>query len=95
MSRDEDGIRWVSQPPNAETDGIFVQNEGTLISGVTSFTTVNFIGTGSGDDIVFATQNSAAPNTVVDVNIISYWIADSNGIHTTRQVGINSAIPRS
>ena len=83
-----------SQPPNAETDGIFVQNEGTLISGVTSFTTVNFIGTGSGDDIVFATQNSAAPNTVVDVNIISYWIADSNGIHTTRQVGINSAIPR-
>ena len=94
LSRDEDGIRWVSQPPNAETDGIFVQNEGTLISGVTSFTTVNFIGTGSGDDIVFATQNSAAPNTVVDVNIISYWIADSNGIHTTRQVGINSAIPR-
>jgi hypothetical protein len=94
LSRDQNGIRWVNSPPNAETDGIFVQNEGTLISGVTSFTTVNFIGTGSGDDLVFATANSASPTSIVDVSIISYWLADSNGIHTDRQVGINSAIPK-
>ena len=94
LSRDQNGIRWVSAPPDAIVDGFFVQNEGTLVSAATSFSTINFIGTGSGDDLVFATQNAADPNTIVDVSIISYWLADNNGIHTTRQVGINSAIPR-
>ena len=94
LSRDAVGIRWVAADPTAETDGIFVQNEGVLVSGATSFTTINFIGTGSGDDLVFATQNTADPNNIVDVEIISYWIADNNGIHTTRNVGIGSAIPR-
>ena len=94
LSRDQTGIRWVSAPPDAQTDGFFVQNEGTLVSAATSFSTINFIGTGSGDDLVFATQNASDPNTIVDVSIISYWLADNNGIHTTRQVGINSAIPK-
>ena len=94
LSRDAGGIRWTSQPPNAEVDGVFIQNEGVLVSAATSFSTINFIGTGSGDDLVFATQNATNPNTVVDVSIISYWLADDNGINTTRNVGIGSTIPR-
>ena len=66
LSRDNDGIRWVSAPPNATADGIFAQNEGVNI-GVGSFTTINLIGTRSGGDIVFGTD---AGSGVLDLSLI-------------------------
>ena len=92
LTRDAVGIRWISAPPNAEVDGFFVQNEGVTV-GVGSFSTMNFIGNGSGGDIVTAVVNNADTN-VVDVNIISYWLSNASGINTTASVGINSASPR-
>ena len=70
LSRDQTGIRWVSAADTV-TDGFFVQNEGTLVSAATSFGTINFIGTGSGDDLVLLLV-SADPNTIVDA--VSYHI---------------------
>ena len=89
LSRDVDGIRWVSAPPNATADGIFAQNEGVNI-GVGSFTTINLIGTRSGGDIVFGTD---AGSGVLDIDIRSRWIQTGAGIHTTANVGINIANP--
>ena len=89
LSRDADGIRWVSAPPNATADGIFAQNEGVNI-GVGSFTTINLIGTRSGGDIVFG---SDAGSGVLDIDIRSRWVDTAAGIHTTANVGINIANP--
>ena len=89
LSRDADGIRWVSAPPNATADGIFAQNEGVNI-GVGSFTTINLIGTRSGGDIVFGTD---AGSGVLDIDIRSRWVQTGAGIHTTANVGINIANP--
>ena len=89
LSRDANGIRWVSAPPNATADGIFAQNEGTNI-GVGSFTTINLIGNRSGGDIVFGTD---AGSGVLDIDIRSRWVETGAGIHTTANVGINIANP--
>ena len=89
LSRDAEGIRWVSAPPNATADGIFAQNEGVNI-GVGSFTTINLIGNRSGGDVVFGTD---AGSGVLDIDIRSRWIQTGAGIHTTANVGINIANP--
>ena len=89
LSRDVDGIRWVSAPPNATADGVFAQNEGVNI-GVGSFTTINLIGTRSGGDVVFG---SDAGSGILDIDIRSRWVQTGAGIHTTANVGINIASP--
>ena len=89
LSRDVDGIRWVSAPPNATADGIFARNEGVNI-GVGSFTTINLIGNRSGGDIVFGTD---AGSGVLDIDIRSRWVENNSGIHTTARVGINLENP--
>ena len=89
LSRDADGIRWVSAPPNATADGVFARNEGVNI-GVGSFTTINLIGNRSGGDIVFGTD---AGSGVLDIDIRSRWLQTPAGIHTTSNVGINIANP--
>jgi len=91
LSRDATGIRWVSAPPDAIVDGFFVQNEGTTV-GIGSFSTINFIGTQSGGDIVNATVNTSNSN-IIDVSLVSFWLKGSQGIHTTSRVGINSSLP--
>jgi len=92
LSRDANGIRWVFAPPNANQDGVFVQNEGVNV-GLGSFTTLNFIGTRSGGDVVNATVNGSDPN-VVDIDIIDHWTKNGAGIHTTVNVGINVISPQ-
>ena len=92
LSRDANGIRWVSAPPNAITDGVFVQNEGVSV-GIGSFTTINFIGNASGGDLVNATVNGSN-SSIVDVNIIDHWLKNASGLHTTSNVGINVVSPQ-
>jgi len=89
LSRDAAGIRWVSAPPDATSDGVFAQNEGVNV-GVGSFTTLNFIGNHSGGDIVFATD---AGSGVLNIDIRSRWVENNSGIHTTANVGINLVNP--
>ena len=89
LSKDAGGIRWVSAPPGSTVDGFFAQNEGVNI-GVTSFTTINLIGTRSGGDIVFGTD---AGSRILDIDIRSRWIENNSGIHTTSNVGINIVNP--
>jgi len=89
LSKDAGGIRWVPAPPTSLVDGFFAQNEGINI-GVSSFTTINLIGTRSGGDIVFGTD---AGNGTLDVDIRSFWVKNASGIHTTSNVGINIANP--
>ena len=89
LSKDAGGIRWVSAPPGSTVDGFYAQNEGVNI-GVTSFTTINLIGTRSGGDIVFGTD---AGSRILDIDIRSRWVETAAGIHTTSNVGINIANP--
>ena len=89
LSKDAGGIRWVPAPPTSLVDGFFAQNEGINI-GVSSFTTINLIGTRSGGDIVFGTD---AGSGILDVDIRSFWVKNASGIHTTSNVGINIANP--
>ena len=89
LSKDAGGIRWVPAPPTSLVDGFFAQNEGINI-GVSSFTTINLIGTRSGGDIVFGTD---AGSGILDVDIRSFWVKNASGIHTTSNVGINISNP--
>jgi hypothetical protein len=92
LSRDAGGIRWVDAAPDAQVNGFFIQNEGTFVTGAgTSFTTINFIGTRSGGDLVNATD---AGGGVIDVDIIDHWTKNGSGIHTTVNVGINVVSPQ-
>jgi hypothetical protein len=90
LSRDSGGIRWVAQNP-ANLQSIFIQNESILVGGGQSFTTLNFVGTRSGGDLVNATVG-ATPD-VIDIDIIDHWTKNASGIHTTVNVGINVANP--
>ena len=87
LSRDSTGIRWVAPNP-ALIEGVFIQNEGVNV-GFGSFTTLNFIGTRSGGDIVNVTPNGNTAN----IDIIDHWTKNGSGIHTTVNVGINIANP--
>ena len=89
LSKDAGGIRWVPAPPTSLVDGFFAQNEGINI-GVSSFTTINLIGTRSGGDIVFGTDGGSG---ILDVDIRSFWVKNASGIHTTSNVGINISNP--
>ena len=91
LSRDVGGIRWVAANPT-QLQSIFVQNEGINVGGAQSFTTLNFIGTRSGGDLVNASVN-AINAQVVDIDIIDHWTKNVSGIHTTVNVGINVANP--
>ena len=91
LSRDAGGIRWVDAAPDAQVNGFFIQNEGTYVTGAgTSFTTINFIGTRSGGDVVNATD---AGGGVINVDITDHWTKNVSGIHTTVNVGINAISP--
>ena len=91
LSRDAGGIRWVDAAPDAQVDGFFIQNEGVYVTGAgTSFTTINFIGTRSGGDLVHATD---AGSGVIDVSIIDHWVKNGSGLHTTSNVGVNQINP--
>ena len=93
LSRDAAGIRWVAPPPTGTVDGIFIENEGVLVGSAQSFTTLNFIGTGSGGDIVNATVNTGNSN-IIDINIVDHWTKNgSGGIHTSLNVGIKNVSP--
>ena len=91
LSRDATGIRWVAQNPT-QLQSIFVQNEGANVGGASSFSTLNFIGTRSGGDLVNASVNPSNPS-IVDIDIIDHWTKNASGIHTTVNVGINVANP--
>ena len=92
LSRDANGIRWVFVPPDALSEGFFVQNEGVQV-GVGSFTTINFIGNNSGGDLVNATVNSG-DTRIVDVSIIDHWLKGPAGLTTSVNVGINVNSPQ-
>ena len=91
LSQDANGIRWVFVPPDALSEGFFVQNEGTLV-GVGSFTTMNFIANSSGKDIVNAVVNPG-DSSIVDVYIWESWVRNVSGIHTTSNVGVGVINP--
>jgi hypothetical protein len=93
LSRDSNGIRWVAPTPT-QLQSIFVQNEGVSVGLAQSFSTLNFIGTRSGGDLVNASINPSNPQ-IVDIDIIDHWTKNVSGIHTTVNVGINIANPSS
>jgi hypothetical protein len=91
LSQDATGIRWVFVPPDALSEGFFIQNEGQNV-GVGSYTTLNFIGNTGGGDIINAVENIG--NTkVVDITVISHWLSNSSGLGTSGSVGIGSTQP--
>ena len=92
LSRDAAGIRWIFVPPDALTEGFFVQNEGVQV-GPGSFTTMNFIGTRSGQDLVTGKVNPS-DTQVVDVYIKDIWNKTGSGIHTSSNVGIKNSSPQ-
>ena len=91
LSRDANGIRWVAPTPT-QLQSIFIENEGVQVGGASSFSTLNFIGTRSGGDLVNASVNPSNPQ-IVDIDIIDHWTKNASGIHTTANVGINIINP--
>ena len=91
LSQDANGIRWVFVPPDALSEGFFIQNEGQNV-GVGSYTTLNFIGNTGGGDIINAVENSGN-SKIVDITVISHWLSNSSGLGTSGSVGIGSTQP--
>ena len=93
LSRDAGGIRWVAPPPTSQIDGVLIENEGIIVGSGQTFTTLNFIGTGSGGDVVNATVNPGNSN-IVDISIVDHWTKNgSGGIHTSLNVGVKNTSP--
>tara|TARA_S200000501_G_scaffold202028_1_gene190097 strand:+ start:618 stop:3923 length:3306 start_codon:yes stop_codon:yes gene_type:complete len=103
LSRDGDGIRWVSFTP-VETEGVFIQDEGTFVPTVgaaQSFTVLNFVqknSDGQGTDTLIPTAQD--PNTVTGVATIftqDLWGHQGTGvgaaIYRQSRVGINQPNP--
>ena len=103
LSRDSDGIRWVSFTP-VETEGVFLQDEGTFVPTVgaaQSFTVLNFVqknSEGRGTDTLIPTAQD--PTTVTGVATIftqDLWGHQGTGIgaaiYRQSRVGINQANP--
>ena len=103
LSRDQDGIRWVSFTP-VETEGVFLQDEGTFVPTVgtaQSFTVLNFVqrnSDGQGTDTLIPTAQD--PNTVTGVATIftqDLWGHQGTGagaaIYRQSRVGINQQNP--
>ena len=91
LSQDATGVRWVFVPPDALSEGFFIQNEGTNV-GVGSYTTLNFIGNTGGGDIIQAVEN-IGNNKIVDITVISHWLSNTSGLGTSNSVGIGSTQP--
>ena len=103
LSRDGDGIRWVSFTP-VETEGVFIQDEGTFVPTVgaaQSFTVLNFVqknSEGQGTDTLIPTAQD--PTTVTGVATIftqDLWGHQGTGagaaIYRQSRVGINQQNP--
>ena len=103
LSRDNDGIRWVSFTP-VETEGVFLQDEGTFVPTVgaaQSFTVLNFVqrnSDGRGTDTLIPTAQD--PTTVTGVATIftqDLWGHQGTGvgaaIYRQSRVGINQINP--
>ena len=103
LSRDGDGIRWVSFTP-VETEGVFLQDEGTFVPTVgaaQSFTVLNFVQSnsdGQGTDTLIPTAQD--PTTVTGVATIftqDLWGHQGTGIgaaiYRQSRVGINQVNP--
>ena len=103
LSRDEDGIRWVSIAPQ-DAVGIFLQDEGVFVPTVgaaQSFTTLNFVqknSLGVGTDTVIPT--AASTETATGLSTIftqDLWGFEGSGndasIYRMSQVGINNNSP--
>ena len=103
LSRDSDGIRWVSFTP-VETEGVFLQDEGTFVPTVgaaQSFTVLNFVqknSDGRGTDTLIPTAQD--PTTVTGVATIftqDLWGHQGTGlgaaIYRQSRVGINQPNP--
>ena len=103
LSRDNDGIRWVSFTP-VETEGVFLQDEGTFVPTVgaaQSFTVLNFVqknSDGEGTDTLIPTAQD--PTTVTGVATIftqDLWGHQGTGIgaaiYRKSRVGINQPNP--
>ena len=103
LSRDNDGIRWVSFTP-VETEGVFLQDEGTFVPTVgaaQSFTVLNFVqsnSNGQGTDTLIPTAQD--PTTVTGVATIftqDLWGHQGTGIgaaiYRQSRVGINQVNP--
>jgi hypothetical protein len=91
LSRDVNGIRWVSLPPTL-TEGIFVQNEGTLVGVGQSFKTLNFI-SGSNASILELVEASVniENSEFADITIKSFWEkVGINNLSRNSRVAINT-----
>ena len=91
LSQDATGVRWVYVPPDALSEGFFIQNEGDNV-GVGSYTTLNFIGNTGGGDIIQAVENND-DTKIVDITVVSHWLKNNSGLGTSGSVGIGSTQP--
>jgi len=95
LSRDVDGIRWVSVNPLG-SQGILVYNDLTLIGAGQSFLGIN-LKTGDGlgitTDTIQAFVNPSNPN-IADIYVYDYWSPILGGnIYRNSNVGINNDAP--
>jgi hypothetical protein len=89
LTKDAVGIKWVAVPA-VNNNALFV-SQNSIISGVSSYTGLNFIS--DGNDLVAISTNSGNTN-IVDIKINSYWNKSGNtGIYTSKFVGIGSTSP--
>jgi hypothetical protein len=89
LSKDAVGLKWVSVPA-VNNNALFIA-QNSIISGVSSYTGLNFIS--DGNDLVSISTNGTNSN-FADIKINSYWGKSGNtGIYTSKFVGIGSTNP--
>ena len=87
LSVDIGGVKWTSVPPTAQSGGISIFKDGSLVGAAFSFNQLNFLG-----DLVGIVSSTSPLNTAL-ITVLGQWNKNSSGLSTTGRVGIGSTQP--
>ena len=99
LSRDAEGIRWITIEPSF-SEGIFVQDEGVdipITGTAQSFTALNFAqidSLGIGSDNIIPIPDPSNPGFIAKIQSQDFWgVGPSTSIYRMTNVGIGNSIP--
>ena len=87
LAVDTGGVVWTSVPPTAQSGGISIFENGSLVGAAFSFNQINFLGS------LVGVESSTSPLNTALVTIRGQWNQNSLGLSTTSNVGIGSTQP--
>ena len=87
LAVDTGGVVWTSVPPTAQSGGISIFENGSLVGAAFSFNQINFLGS------LVGVESSTSPLNTALITIRGQWNQNSLGLSTTSNVGIGSTQP--